>query len=260
MRTAYATDLAYIHHHGFGDFARNAAPSLLRMLRQSSIRDGLVVDLGCGSGIWARELTSAGYNVLGIDISPAMVALARKMTTRGAPPSFRTRRRETKVGRTAARFQVGSLWTIPLPACSAITCLGEGMNYLFDERRHTLAQLFRRVHTALAPGGVFIFDIAGFGRAGPTGHRRSWTAGQDWAILFEAREDPRRHLLTRRMITFRQTGVRWRRSEETHRIRLFDPQQVARELRRAGFKTQQLSGYSRTPFGPGLHGFLARRI
>ena len=31
----YRQDLAYIHDVGFGDFAKNAAPGLLVMLRQS---------------------------------------------------------------------------------------------------------------------------------------------------------------------------------------------------------------------------------
>ena len=70
---AYKADLAYIHDVGFGDFARNSAPALLEMLRSNGVSKGLVVDLGCGSGLWARELSDAGYGVLGVDISPAMI-------------------------------------------------------------------------------------------------------------------------------------------------------------------------------------------
>ena len=76
--TGYSDDLAYIHDSGYGDFARGAAPALLRALRTSGFQSGLVVDLGCGSGIWAQRLLDAGYKVLGLDISPAMVRLARK--------------------------------------------------------------------------------------------------------------------------------------------------------------------------------------
>ena len=52
----YGEDLAYIHDVGFGDFALGAAPGMLEILRRSGIRGALVVDLGCGSGLWAREL------------------------------------------------------------------------------------------------------------------------------------------------------------------------------------------------------------
>ena len=74
----YARDLATIHDAGFGGFARDAAPGLLRRLRRAGIHDGLVVDLGCGSGIWARALTDAGYDVLGVDQSEAMLEIARR--------------------------------------------------------------------------------------------------------------------------------------------------------------------------------------
>ncbi len=85
----YKDDLAYIHDVGFGDFAKNAAPELLAVLRQRGLTGGLVVDLGCGSGLWAEELTAAGYDVLGVDISPAMIEIARRRAPR-------------------ARFEVGS--------------------------------------------------------------------------------------------------------------------------------------------------------
>ncbi len=75
---AYKDDLAYIHDVGFGDFARNSAPGLLEILQSHGVLTGLVVDLGCGSGIWARELVRAGYQVLGIDISPEYVSAAEK--------------------------------------------------------------------------------------------------------------------------------------------------------------------------------------
>jgi len=132
---AYAPDLAYIHDTGFTGFVQKAAPGLLRLLRQHGIRGGLVVDAGCGSGVWARELTGRGYDVLGIDISPSMIRLAR----RHAP---------------AATFRVGSFLSVPLPQCAAVTSIGEVVNYAFDRRSgiRGLAQFFRRVFRALQPG------------------------------------------------------------------------------------------------------------
>src|SRR5207249_3837277 len=82
MADGYGSDLAYIHDTGFGAFARRAAPHLLTLLRRTARRGGLVVDLGCGSGIWARELCHAGYEVLGIDQSEAMIGLARARAPR----------------------------------------------------------------------------------------------------------------------------------------------------------------------------------
>ena len=96
MTDAYHDDLAAIHDAGYGHFARAAGPVLLGELRRRGVRDGLVIDLGCGSGILAAELTAAGYDVLGFDLSPAMIALARKRAPK-------------------ARFRRQSLWAAELP-------------------------------------------------------------------------------------------------------------------------------------------------
>src|SRR5207245_733144 len=110
---AYQNDLAYIHDTGFGGFARGSAPGLLNLFRQHGITEGVVVDLGCGSGIWARALADSGYKVVGVDISPAMIELARQ-----------------RVPETT--FHLQSFVEFPMPACQAVTALGEVFNYLFD--------------------------------------------------------------------------------------------------------------------------------
>src|SRR5438132_2099798 len=142
MTDYYQDDLAFIHDAGYGDFAREAAPGLLDIFAGCGIRDGLVVDLGCGSGLWAEQLIKRGYEVLGIDISDAMIRLARQR----APQ---------------AEFRGSSLFQADIPTCRAVTSLGECISYLFDTTtdNRKLKQLFRRVYAALAPGGVFVFDV-----------------------------------------------------------------------------------------------------
>ncbi len=61
MKEFYKEDLAFIHDTGHSDFALKSAPGILDILRRNEIRDGLVVDLGCGSGLWAEQLVKAGY-------------------------------------------------------------------------------------------------------------------------------------------------------------------------------------------------------
>jgi len=232
----YECDLAYVHDVGFGDFAREAAPGVLAVLRNAGIIRGLVVDLGCGSGIWAAALIRSGYDVLGIDISKAMIHLAR----RRAP---------------AARFVHASLLVANLPPCDAVTSIGECLNYTFD-RRNTwrgLRSLFRRIYDALQPGGVFIFDIAEAGQM----PRRSYSVGKDWAILFEAQ--PRRGLLIRRMTVFRRLGKLYRRSQEMHRLRLYRREDVAAELRYTGFNLHVLNAYGRFELPPAHAVFVASK-
>lgn len=238
---AYDRDLAYIHDTGFTGFVRKAAPGLLRLLRQNRILGGLVVDAGCGSGVWARELTEHGYEVLGIDISAHMVRLARRQ----AP---------------AAKFRVGSFLSAPLPPCVAVTSIGECVNYAFDRTsgKTALAEFFHRVHAALRPGGVFVFDIVEPGVADGAPQRR-FLEGPDWAILLEAREDRRRKTLTRQIASFRRMGKLYRRSEETHVLQLHSGSELLAALSRAGFEARLLGGFGRFRFPPAHAGFLARK-
>jgi SAM-dependent methyltransferase len=239
MPPGYGIDLAYIHDTGFGGFARAAAPCIKRMLRRAGISKGLVVDLGSGSGILARELTDSGYDVLGVDISPAFVDLAR----RNAP---------------AARFAVGSLRSFDLPHCAAVTAAGECVNYSFDETPRDLRPLFRRVYKSLAPGGLFIFDVAGPGRAG-TSAARSFVEGDDWYVLVEREEDAARRILTRRIVTFRRVGKLYRRSEEIHRLNLYDPVRLRGALEQIGFRASIRKGYCDSPLPRGHAVLLARK-
>src|SRR5262245_2693017 len=237
--TGYGADLAYIHHAGFADFAVNAAPWLRAELTRGGIRKGLVVDLGCGSGVWARRLTAAGYDVLGIDGSSSMIALARRV----AP---------------LATFRKGSFVNAELPRCDAVTALGEVFNYTFGASKIRLASfgLFGRIYAALRSGGVLIFDMAGPGRV-PGGVVRNFIIGKDWAVLVENRE--RKNFLTRQITTFRKVGRFYRRGRETHTLRLYRSSDITAALCRSGFSVRTLRGYGDTRFWPGLTGFVARK-
>ena len=240
MADFYQEDLAYIHDVGHADFALRSAPGILDMLRENGVSDGLVVDLGCGSGLWARELTREGYRVLGIDISEAMVEIAR----RKAP---------------GAEFRVGSLFEAPLPPCDAVTAISEVLNYLFDPENEErgLERLFGRVYEALRPGGVFVFDVLGPGQVQPGTTSRGWSAGEDWAVLNEKVEE--RGTMTRRIVSFRKVGEHYRRDDEVHRVRLYEPEELSAELRLAGFRVRTMRAYGGYPLERGHAAFVARK-
>jgi SAM-dependent methyltransferase len=242
MASAYQADLAYIHDVGFGDLARNAAAALREALRRQEVKRGLVIDLGCGSGILAQELAAAGYDVLGIDLSAAMIARARERVPQG-------------------QFRVGSFVTAKLPACVAVSAIGECFNYLFDRGNTSrgLLRVFRRIYAALCSGGLLLFDVATPGRVPGDGPQRNYFEGEDWAALVTVEEDRRRRRLTRWITSFRKVGELYRRDHEVHRQRLFTRSELAGQLRSVGFRVRTLAGYGRLRFAPGLIGFLARK-
>lgn len=236
----YRDDLAYIHDIGHGDMARDAARRLIDELACGGFHGGTIVDLGCGSGILAGALVEAGYHLVGIDVSPAMIAIARTPN---------------------AEFRVGSFVSIDLPRSVAVTAIGEVLSYAFDSSNDDDARgaLFGRVHEALVPGGVLLFDVAGPERARPGGPHRTFAAGPDWAVLAEASLDSDTGVVTRNITTFRQVGTLYRRDTEVHRLALLDPVAVLKSLRSAGFEAQIIPKYGLASLPSGIVGFLGRK-
>lgn len=236
----YDDDVSYIHEAGFGWFALRSAPGLLALLRNAGVDKGLVIDLGCGGGIWTRQLSFAGYSTIGIDASPAMIARAQDALPGG-------------------RFLCADAAEADLPECDAVTAVGEVLSFALhaDEDGSRMRRLFRRIHGSLRSEGAFVFDVATAGRKPGGMKRKDFWQGPDWAILVEAAEEG--SLVLRTLTTFRMLDGTWRRGTEVHRLRLFDPAQVESELAEAGFTTRRLRGFGDVRFSSGHAGFLARK-
>lgn len=221
----YRNDLAWIHHHGFSEFAESAAAGVIDILRRAGIDRGLVVDAGCGSGVLAGALTAAGYEIFGFDASPSMIELAR--TT--AP---------------SAQFDVGRIGEIALPSCDAIVAMGEVLNYAEPaDVRAFVAQ----AAAALKPGGLFLADFAESDAYPLLDEKR--IGGDDWSVIVVKERDGNR--LTRRILTFREIDGRIRRDEEVHTLTLWERDEIERLYRDAGFRVKRRRSYGtrRLPVG-----------
>ena len=108
----YRAALAKIHHEGFGFHADACAPGILAHLAPIRERDGLVVEVGCGSGLLTKHLTDAGHRVIATDASPAMLDIARTY----APD--------------ALEHRVVALPDDPLPEADAIVSTGHALSYI----------------------------------------------------------------------------------------------------------------------------------
>jgi SAM-dependent methyltransferase len=135
------------------------------------------------------------------------------------------------------------------------------LNYLFDpENEETgLGRVFRRVHDSLAPGGVFVFDVLGPGQVPPGTRAKGFRVGEDWAVLSEREEDAERGTMERRIVSFRRVGEYYRRIDEVHRVRLYDPSELVAELERAGFRVRTMRAYGDLPLAEGHTAFAAQK-
>ena len=237
----YRADLAYIHDVGHGALARDAAARLIKEL--AGVRpEGVIVDVGCGSGILAEAMTEAGYRVIGVDVSEAMLALARTRAPR-------------------AEFRLASFVDATLPKSMAVAAVGEVLCYGFDSTNGDRQRVawFRRVHDALCPGGVLLFDIAGPARVPPSGSHRTFAVEADWAVLAEASVEDTSGTLLRKITSFRRIGALYRRDDEVHRLSLIDPVVTLAQLRETGFEAEIIPAYGSMTLPRGLVAFLCRK-
>ncbi len=215
----YRRNLALVHHLGFAFHAERCAPGILERLRPVLDAGGVVLELGCGSGLLTRELVAAGHRVIATDASPAMLELARET----APD--------------AEELRVLVLPDDPLPACDAVVSIGHVLSYLPDEA--ALDRALAATADALRPGGVYAIDLCdlrwGEGRRDRPPHV---FIEDEWAI-FTRFAAPRPNLFVRDMTTFVRTddGL-WLRDDEVHENVLIDTSLVPPLLAAHGVDAQ----------------------
>jgi SAM-dependent methyltransferase len=222
----YREDLAWIHHTGFKEFSESVAPWLASILPPG----GFIVELGCGSGILAHELTRSGFQVLGIDASPSMIELARET----APD---------------ARFEIGLFGDVSIPQCDAILAVGEVLNY------GRITDVARFFHRAAASTSLVVFDIAE--RDSYPQHDEVRVGCEDWSVI--AIKDSDGVHLTRRVLTFREIDGQTRRSEEVHRLELYESAEIFSLLRAEGFGARRRRSYGEYRLPAGHAVYVAQR-
>ena len=194
----YRQDLARIHHEGFAFHADDAAPGIIELLEPLRASRGLVLELGCGSGLLTRHLVDAGLRVVATDASPAMLELAREV----APA--------------AEAIERLTLPDHPLPSADAIVSVGHALNYLPDEA--SIDRALVAIAQALRPGGVLAIDLCDLRYAEARGDApasKGWVT-DDWALVTEF-DTPTPDRFVRRMAIFtRERDGSWRRDDERH--------------------------------------------
>lgn len=234
----YSQDLPYIHQSGFQQLIRQAAPELLALFVQQGLQGGTVVDLGCGSGYWLKELANAQYQPIGVDPSLAFIEMAEQT----APE---------------ATLIQSSAFEFPLPTCQAVTAIGEVLCYRNQTEKLSLMGLFEKVFDALLPRGVFAFDLLIQDSVSPMNYKQ-WQVGDDWAVLVDVREDVSEEWLTRDIQLFRtKDGHHYVRSQEFHRLQVYAIEKVLNQLRQCGFTASSLPGYGNCPLPTRRQAFIA---
>ncbi|MDE7311454.1 MAG: class I SAM-dependent methyltransferase [Eubacterium sp.] len=110
------------------------------VLRREGIADGLVCELGCGTGRMTRLLAGCGYDMIGIDLSQEMLSIAREKESEGILYLEQDMREFELYG-----------------TVRAVVSVCDSMNYVLEEE--DMLKVFCLVNNYLDPGGIFLFDL-----------------------------------------------------------------------------------------------------
>jgi SAM-dependent methyltransferase len=194
-----------------------------------------IVDLGCGTGIVSGALAGAGYEVIGADPAPAMVAVAR-----------------TKPGADRVRWVVGGAEAIGTPDADLAIMTGHVAQFFVadDDWSTALAHL----HAALRPGGRLVFESRNpDAREWETWESERHTTVHDpqagpietWTRVDDVRDDVVSYTL----------GYRFTRTGDElvvpNALRFRSEPQLRASLAAAGFEVETVHGdWDGTPVGP----------
>lgn len=113
------------------------------ILKQYGIDQGLLLELGCGTGAMTRRMATKGYDMIGIDISEDMLTLARE----------RSEGKEDGILYLCQDMREFELFG----TVAAVFCVCDTINYMLTPEE--LGKVFSLVSNYLDSGGLFIFDM-----------------------------------------------------------------------------------------------------
>lgn len=185
-----------------------------------------ILDLACGSGRHAVELTKRGYTTVGYDLSVTQLARASE--------------KAQQVGAKVA-FLHGDMREMGFEQMfDAVLCWNASFGYFEEEKN--LAVL-RNIHRALKPGGCLLLDIPNRDFVVSQQPAQNWFEGDGCVCMDDMHVD----FITSRLCVKRTIMLDDGRNKEAlYSIRLFGLHELGRMLHEIGFRVNEVTGHVAT--------------
>ncbi len=223
MQEAYA-DFARIYdvfqdnidYEGWKDY-------ILELFRDNGITDGLVLDLGCGTGTLTELLAGAGYDMIGVDSSEEMLMEAFEKRLASGHDILYLQQDMTE-------FELYG-------TVRAVVSVCDSLNYLLEEEE--LLAVFRLVNNYLDPGGIFVFDMNTTYKYRSIGEQTIAENREEGSFIWENEYDDETGINTCALTLFLPAGNGlYEKKEEFHVQRGFEAGEILRLLEKAGLKAE----------------------
>jgi len=195
---------------------------VIELLQKNGVKDGLVLELGCGTGSMTELLAKAGYDMIGVDNAQDMLELAvEKREKNGLDILY--------LLQDMRDFELYG-------TVGAVVSVCDSMNYITEEE--DLLEVFRLVNNYLDPGGMFLFDLN-------TLYKYETVLGEctiaenrdECSFIWENYYDPEDQINEYDLTLFieEEEGL-YRKYEEVHYQRAYDLERIGALIREAGME------------------------
>ena len=190
-------------------------------------KGAMVLDLACGTGRHAIELTRRGYQVVGFDLSLAMLARA----------ADEAQERNQKLN-----FVQGDMREMTFEdTFDGVYCWNTSFGFFEEEKN---AQIVTNVRRALKTGGQFLLDVINRDFLARQAPSVAWFEGEGCVCMDEMNID----WITSRMRVKRTMMMDDGRTKETeYSIRVYSLHELGKLLHDSGFRVADVSGRTATP-------------
>jgi SAM-dependent methyltransferase len=218
------------------DFGRGILPPTTSQVRRevdfiedslAVAKGGVVLDLACGNGQHAVELSTRGYGVVGFDLSLPQLAVAGELAQeRGAKINF---------------LQGDMRDMLFEDVFDGIFCWNTSFGYFEEERNYAVAE---RVFAALRPGGRFLLDVINRDFVVEQQPSQVWFEGDSCVCMDDMSVD----FITSRLRVKRTMMLDDGRTKEcTFSIRIYSLHELGKLLHDIGFRVTEASGHPAYP-------------
>lgn len=195
---------------------------LMELLGEYGVEDGLVLDLGCGTGSITELLAGQGYDMIGVDNSEEMLELAMEKRERSG-------RDILYLCQDMREFELYGTVRAVVSICDCI-------NYITEPK--DLVTVFKLVNNYLDPGGIFIFDLN-------TEYKYETVMGdctiaedrEESSFIWDNQYDAEERINIYDLSIFvREQGDLYRKYQETHYQRAYSLEEIRAALEEAGLR------------------------
>jgi SAM-dependent methyltransferase len=190
-------------------------------------KGAMLLDIACGTGRHAIELTRRGYKVVGFDLSlPMLAKAAEEAQDRGQK----------------LNFVQGDMREMTFEdTFDGIYCWNTSFGF-FEEDKN--AQVIHRVHKALKKGGQFVLEVGNRDFIIRQAPSLAWFEGDGCICMDEMSID----WITSRMRVKRTMMMDDGRTKEIdYSVRIYSLHELGKVLHEAGFRVAEVSGRTATP-------------